>query len=124
MIKYAADFAILHASWHKCYYLKYSFKQKRANNTDDQKRPFRKRQAIEDYRRLFCVKGQEKVSCIRFQHLMWTLITELQDTYFLARIDGDFIRSKVPPQMSKFSEKLLQKSCQEVESRRRKHTQG
>ena len=34
---------------------------------------------------------QEKVSCIRFRHLMWTLITELQDTYFLARIDRNFI---------------------------------
>ena len=28
---------------------------------------------------------------IRFQHLTWTLITELQDPYFLARIDRDFI---------------------------------
>ena len=31
------------------------------------------------------------MSCIRFQHLMWTLITDLQDAYFLARIDRDFI---------------------------------
>ena len=93
MIKCAADFAIHHASWHKCYYLEYSFNQKRVNNTDDldKKRPFRKRQAIGDYWCLFCKKGEEKVSCIRFKHLMWTLITELQDTYFLAQIDGDFI---------------------------------
>ena len=104
------------------YYLKYSLSKKRVNNTDDldKKRPFRKCQAIGDYM-------QEKVSCIRFQHLMWTLITELQDTYFLARIDRDFIAKEAKYHLkcqSSQSEKSLQKSCQEVESRRRKHMQG
>ena len=107
------------------YYLKYSFKQKkRVNNTDDldKKRPFRKRQAIGDYRCLSCEKGQEKVSCIRFQHLMWTLITELQDTYFLVRIDRDFIAKeakyhlKCPSSLKNHYRSYVRKLNQEEEN--------
>ena len=103
-----ADFAAHHASWHKSCYLKYNnsklakAKKRRASNTDDlEKQLPRKRQAIEVYNCLFCEKGQEEgelhqVSTFDADSDMRTMITELQDTRLLTRIDGgDLIAKEV-----------------------------
>ena len=88
------DFVIQYASWHNSFHLKYN-KSIRVNKTDvSEKRLSRKHQATEVYTAVCSVKrGRKKVSCIRFSAFdidsnMQTVITELQDIYLFAWIDG------------------------------------
>jgi len=102
----AADFATHNAPWHKSCHLKYNSsklakaKKRKVDNTDNlEKRPLRKRQAMEVYNCLFCEKGQEEgelhqVSTFDADSNMWTTITELQDTRLLAQIDGGDLIAK------------------------------
>ena len=102
----AADFATHHASWHKSCHLKYNnsklvkAKKRTINNADNlEKRPPMKRQALEIYSCLFCEKGHEEgelhqVSTFDADSNIRTMITELQDTQLLARIDGGDLIAK------------------------------
>ena len=101
----ATDFVDHQASWHKSCYLKYNntklaqAKKRRGDNTDNlEMRPSRKRQAMQVDNCLFCKKGQEgelhQILTFDANSNVRTMITELQDTELLARIDGGILLQK------------------------------
>ena len=101
----ATDFVDYQASWHKSCYLKYNNTKlaqakKRRGDTDNLEiKPPRKRQAVQVDNCLFCEKGQEEgelhqILTIDADLNVRTMITELQDTQLLARIDGGDLIAK------------------------------
>ena len=103
----AGDLATHNASWHKPCHLKYNnsklAKAKKRSvsitSSDDLRTPQRKRQAMEVNSCLFCEKGQEEgdlhqVLTFDADSNIRTMITELQDTCLLTRIDGGDLIAK------------------------------
>ena len=100
----AADFATHHASWHKSCHLKYNNSKlakakKRTINNANNLEERHARLCMEIYSCLFCEKGHEEgelhqVSTCDADSNIRTMITELQDTQLLARIDGGDLIAK------------------------------
>ena len=96
----ASDFEINFASWHKSCHLKFNNTKlarakKRGISRDNEcpRRPSKKRRPINAFNCLFCEKGQEEgdlhlVSTFDADENIRSMITELQDTELLARIEG------------------------------------
>ena len=101
----ATDFVHHQASWHKSCYLKYNntklaqAKKRRGGTDNSEMKPPRKRQAVQVDNCLFCEKGQEEgelhqILTFDADSNVRTMITELQDTQLLARIDGGDLIAK------------------------------
>ena len=100
----AADFVTHLASWHKSCHMKYNnsklAKARKWKAMDDpDQRPPSKRQAVKVDSCVFCVKGREEgelhqVSTFDANSNIQTMITVLQDTELLSRIDGGDLIAK------------------------------
>ena len=94
----ADSFLVHRASWHKSCHLKYNnFKlqraKKRGSCVDKSETRSSKRRAISFELCLFCEKGREEgdlhqILTFDADSNIYTMISELQDTYLLAKIDG------------------------------------
>ena len=102
----AADFETHRASWHKSCHLKFNnsklikARKRKAKNTDDpEQRPPSKRQAVKAESCVFCAKGCEEgdlhqVSTYDANSNIQTMITVLQETELLGRVDGGDLIAK------------------------------
>jgi hypothetical protein len=124
------DFERHRASWHKSYHLKYSTskltraKKRKANDYDGSERVPSKRQAMNIQNCIFCEKGSEEgdlhqVVTFDANFNIREMITALQDTQLLARIDGGDLIAKE----AKYHLKCLVSLRNRYRSHKRKFTQ-